>query len=210
MGIKGAQRVIGLTGNLASGKSTVAGILRDLGIPIIDADQVSREVTQKGKPALAQILVEFGPGLASSNGELDRRALRALVFADPFKRKKLEAILHPAIRDASQKHFERYFAQGHQLVVYEASLIVEAGRATDFDGILLVVSSLDNQSIRARARDPNLSAELADQMIAAQMPSREKRRHATWVISNDGSIDELREKVEAWLVAVTGKIGLGT
>lgn len=192
-------RVIGLTGNMASGKSTVARLLSELGVPVIDADQVAREVTGPGTPALKQITAEFGQNLVDDSGHLDRAALRAIAFKGELSRKKLEAILHPAIGARSRELFEEHLARGAKLVVYEASLLVETGRHTDFDGLLVVTTKPELQAARALARDATLSAEIAAKMISAQLSQEEKARHATWVIKNEGTLEELRAQVKEWL-----------
>lgn len=192
-------KVIGLTGNISSGKSTVAHIIRDAGVPVIDADQVARDVVEPGQPALNAIASTFGPGVIAADGTLDRVALRKLAFSDEQMRQRLEAILHPAIAKRSYELFEEQFARGATHVVYEASLIFEAGRSQEFDGILVVTADPSVQKTRLLARDPSLSAELADQMIASQMAQTEKARRAKWVIENNASLDELKRRVLHWL-----------
>lgn len=191
-------KVIGLTGNMASGKSSVAKFLAELGIPVVDADQVSREVTALGSPLLKKITAAFGPKTLDTQGHLNRQALRELAFKDELSKQKLEGILHPAIRKRSLEHFQNYFSQGKPVVIYEATLIIESGRSQDFDGILLITCDDQKRLERARLRDPALSLETAQRMLAAQMPQSEKENHATWTLQNNGTLEELRKKVRDW------------
>lgn len=191
-------RIIGLTGNIASGKSTVAQMLREIGLPVIDADQIAREVVEPGQPALEAIANEFGPSVINANGALDRAVLRKIAFAHEDKRKRLEAILHPAIARRSEQLFDEYFKKGASHILYEASLLFEAERAQDFDDILVITCDAATQKSRVVARDPSISAELAEQMITSQMPQFEKVRRATWVIENNATTDELRRRVAHW------------
>lgn len=196
MAFKG--RVIGLTGNIACGKSTVGRYLAELGVPVIDADQVAREVTGPGSPATVAIAGEFGPGVLDSSGTIDREKLRSIVFRDVEKRRLLEAILHPAIRDLSHEKIAAALALGRPVVIYEATLLVETGRAREFNGLLVVTCPPEAQLARLRARDPGLTAEFAQRIADSQVSQEDKARVATWLISNDGSLDELRTKVEDW------------
>lgn len=194
--------IVGLTGNIACGKSTVAQMLRTLGLPVVDADQVARDVVLPGGPTLAEIAREFGAEILLADGSLDRAALRLRVFQDEAKRRRLEQILHPAIAARSREQFQKHLSAGAKLVIYEATLLFEAGRQSDFDGVLVVTCEHPAQKSRVLARDKTLSSELADQIIGAQMPQAEKVRLATWVIKNDGSVEDLQAKVKAWLKTV--------
>lgn len=173
-------------------------MLAELGIPVVDADQVARDVVEPGEPSFQAIVGEFGPTVVGADGRLDRTALRKLAFSSDEKRRRLEAIVHPAIARRSDELFERHLAGGARTVVYEASLLFEAGRGQDFDGILVVTCDPVQQRARLLARDHTLSPEIADRMIAAQMPQVEKIRRATWVIENSSSSDELRRRVAHW------------
>lgn len=196
MGFKG--RVIALTGNIACGKSTVARMLAELGVPVIDADQVSREVTAPGSVVLTQICNAFGKRVLDTQGGLDRKALRAVAFQNEAGRRLLESILHPAIRDRSTELINEQFDAGKPVIIYEASLIIEVGRQGDFDGVLVVTCDTGTQKRRLLERDPSLTAEIADQLIAAQMRQEDKSRFATWLIENTGSIEDLKGKVRDW------------
>lgn len=201
----GSAKIIGLTGNVASGKSTVAKLLSEAQVAVVDADQVAREAVVPGSDALKKIVKTFGNDLLGPTGELDRTKLRERVFKDDALRKKLENILHPAIQKLSLAHFERLMKQGAKLIVYEASLLVEAGRHRDFDGLLVVTSPKALQIKRLLLRDPSLSEKTAERILAAQMPQEQKAAQADWVIENTGTLDHLRIKVNDWLKEVLGK-----
>lgn len=196
-------RVIGLTGNIACGKSSVARLLENAGFPVIDADQVSRDVTAPGEPALEATATEFGDTILTPAGELDRAKLRKIVFDDSEKRKKLEAIMHPAIQKRTQEVLARYFSQGKTTIIYEASLLFEAKREKDFAGMLVVTCPERMQVERILSRDPSATRALALQIARSQMPQGEKARKATWVIENNGSLDDLEKKVRAWIELLT-------
>lgn len=196
MGFKG--RVIGLTGNIACGKSTVAKLFAELGVPIVDADQVAKDITKRGTPLLTEIVRVFGPGVLDSNGDLNRKVVRDSIFKSPAGRKALESILHPAIREKSAELINEHFEAGKATVIYEAALIVEAGRSQDFDGLLVVTCDEVLQKQRLAHRDQSITAELAQRMIAAQMSAAEKASFATWTIENNGSLEDLRTKVRTW------------
>lgn len=196
MGFKG--RVIALTGNIACGKSTVARLLAELGVPVIDADLVARELSSRGSPVLNAIAQKFGPQVLDAKGNLDRQKVRDLVFRNEAKRKELENLMHPAIRARSAELINEQFEAGKTVVIYEASLVIESGRHQDFDGILLVTCEASRQLQQLMAREPGLAAEFAGRMIASQMPQAEKLRFATWVFENNGSPEQLRANVREW------------
>jgi len=189
------MRMVGLTGGIASGKSTVAGMLRALGAELIDADQVSREVVAPGTPALAEISERF-PGVVRPDGTLDRAALGKQVFASAEARAALNAITHPRIQAAVQERTAALAARGVPRVVYDAALLIENGLHAAMDGgVILVAASPDTQRARLVARDGLTPAE-AEARIRSQLPLEEKRRHARWVIENDGELAHLRAQVE--------------
>jgi len=182
---------IGLTGGIASGKSTVADMFAALGVPIIDTDVIARQVVQPGEPALAEIRQAFGDGVICADGSLDRQALRAIVFADPAKRKQLEAILHPRIRAEAARLSAR--ADGsYQLVV--VPLLAESPMRRDMDRILVVDCSEEVQLARLLARD-NESIEQARRIIASQASRDERLRIADDIIRNDGDREETEKQV---------------
>ena len=192
------MRVIGLTGGIASGKSTVARILARLGAAVVDADQLAREAVLPGTPAHEAIVAAFGPAILQHDGTLDRTALGRLVFADPEARRRLEAITHPAIRALAEQHLSALRKAGTQFVLYVAPLLIEA-RATDrVDEIWVVYADRETQLARLMTRD-GLSRQEAEQRLAAQMPMEEKARYGSVVIDNRGPPDELeREVTRLW------------
>lgn len=189
------MRVIGLTGGIASGKSTVSRMLRDLGAPVIDADQVAREVVQPGQPALAEITAAFGPGVLQPDGTLDRKALGARVFADPAERARLNAITHPRIAAAVQARLEELRRAGAAIAIYEAALIVENKLHQGLDGLIVVAVDEETQIERTVRRD-ELTREQALARIRAQAPLGDKVAVADWVIDTSGIVPETRRKVE--------------
>jgi dephospho-CoA kinase len=191
-------RVIGLTGGIGTGKSSVARLLSDRGVPVVDADQVAREVVEPGQPALEAIVQAFGEGLLGADGRLDRSALGERVFGDPEARATLEAITHPAIAQRSGELFARHLQEGHEAVVYEASLLVETGRHKHFDGLIVVTAPEAARIARVHQRD-GLPEAAARARIAAQLPMADKVAVADVVILNDGSLEDLAVATDrAW------------
>jgi dephospho-CoA kinase len=183
---------VGLTGGIGSGKSTVARIFGDLGARVIDADVVARDLVRPGYPLLAQIAEAFGPEVLLPDGELDRARLASIIFADAEKRRALEAILHPPIMreiDLLATAFGR--AERDAVVVVEAALIVEIGRAGEFDRLVVVWATPEQQLQRLMARD-GFGREEAERRLAAQMPLEEKRRAAHLVVDNSGTPADCR------------------
>jgi dephospho-CoA kinase len=185
----------GLTGGIASGKSTVAAMLRELGAPVIDADAIARDLTRKGQPALAEIAARF-PGVVSASGELDRRALARRVFADPAERAALEGVLHPRIGAAMQEQARALAAAGHPIAFYEAALIFEKNLDRALDGVVLVTAGEETQLRRLMARD-RLGEEDARRRLAAQMSMAEKAKRATLSIDSETTLQDLRTRVAA-------------
>jgi len=183
---------IGLTGGIASGKSTVAQRFTELGIAVIDADESSRFVVAPGRPGLDKIVDRFGSSILTSAGELDRRALRALVFADADKRRDLEAILHPLIRADMQ---ERAMQAVGPYVVLAIPLLVEGGSRDRVNRVLVVDAEEALQLKRLMARDCVTPAE-AHAMLDAQANRESRLKAADDVIRNSGTIEELREAVD--------------
>jgi dephospho-CoA kinase len=179
-------RLVGLTGGIATGKSTVARLIAERGIPIVDADKLAREAVEPGEPALVEI-ARLWPQVISGDGRLDRRRLGAIVFADPGARRRLEAILHPLIADLADARAAALAAAGHKLAFYEASLLVETGRHPEFDGLVVVTAPLEAQVARAMARD-HLTSDQARARIDAQLPMADKVAVATHVIDNGGDV----------------------
>jgi dephospho-CoA kinase len=192
---------VGLTGGIASGKSTVAAMLVDLGAVLIDGDALAREVVARGTPGLARVVEEFGEGILSPEGDLDRPALGRIVFADEEARRRLEAITHPLI-------FERYAeleaaAPPGALVVHDIPLLAESGRADTFDAVVVVDVPVEVQ-VERMVRDRGWTREEAESRIAAQASREDRLAIATHVIDNTGSLEELRARVREVYVALTG------
>jgi dephospho-CoA kinase len=175
----------GLTGGLATGKSTVSEILRGLGCVVLDADVMAREVVEPGQPALAAIAQEFGPDVLRADGTLDRKRLGAIVFADPERRKRVEAITHPAIRDRYLDRLAELEAQGFEgIVVWDAPVMIESGGYKNMDRLVVVVTDDATQRERALARDGDRAD--VERKIASQMPLADKAALADHVIDNSG------------------------
>ncbi len=192
--------IIGLTGNIATGKSTVAHMLEELGAAVIDADQVAHSVMAPGSEAWAAIRQAFGPGVIAADGTVDRRALGAIVFADPVALARLEAIVHPAVGRALRRRLAALRRQPEppRVVVIEAIKLLEGGLAHLCDAVWLVVAPREVQIARLR-ETRSLSREEATARIDAQPPAEPKRALADVVITNDGSLAHLRAQVyEAW------------
>ena len=187
-------RVVGLTGGIASGKSTVSRMLRELGVDVIDADALAREVVEPGTPGLQQVAARF-PGVVGQDGQLDRARLAARVFFDPAERAALNAILHPLIQEEFRRRTAALEQQGKPLVVYDAALLIENGLHQRMDAVVVVNAPEEVQRQRLMERS-GLSREEADARIASQMPLREKVQHATWVVDNGGGLESTRVQVE--------------
>jgi dephospho-CoA kinase len=177
--------LVGLTGGLATGKSTVSDMLRALGCVVLDADVLAREVVEPGQPALATIAREFGADVLRPDGTLDRKRLGAIVFADTERRRRLEAITHPAIRDRYLARLAELDAQGFDgVVVWDAPVMIESGGYKNMDRLVVVVTDDATQRERALARDGD-RADL-ERKIVSQMPLSEKAALADYVIDNSG------------------------
>lgn len=187
------MRVVGLTGGIASGKSTVSAMFRDLGAPVIDADQVARDVVEPGTPGLEEVARRFA-GVVDASGQLDRVALGQRIFADPAERRALEAIVHPRIREEVARRTEALARAGARVVLYDAALLIENGLHRGMDGVILVAVPEAVQRARLAARD-GLDEAAISARLAAQLPLADKRAHATWVVDNGGSLDETRAQV---------------
>jgi dephospho-CoA kinase len=191
------MRLIGLTGGIATGKSTVARLLAGRGAALVDADLLAREVVAPGSPALGEIATAFGPEVLTPAGELDRAALGAVVFADPAQRHRLEAITHPRIGALMGERIAAALGSAAPLVVADIPLLFEGGRGELVEGVLLVDAPEEVQLSRLMLRD-GIDEAAARARIAAQMPLAEKRRRATWVIDNAGSPESTAGQVAAW------------
>jgi dephospho-CoA kinase len=184
---------IGLTGGIASGKSAVAEAFARRGVPVVDTDRLAREVVEPGSPALAAVVAEFGPGILAADGRLDRRRLRALVFADPARRQRLEAILHPAIRAAMAAAVAAVTAP---YVVVAIPLLAETGERTAVDRVLVVDCPPEVQLARLIERDRE-TPEGARAILAAQASRAARTALADDLIDNTGSLADLDAAVAA-------------
>ncbi len=193
---------VGLTGGVASGKSTVSAILRELGAVVIDADALAREVVGPGTPGLDAVVAAFGPEVLGPDGALDRARLGAIVFADADRRAALEAIVHPLVR-ARGSAIEAAAPPG-AVVVHDIPLLVETGQANSFDAVLVVDVPVDVQIARA-VRDRGWSDDEARSRIAAQAPREDRLAVATYVIDNAGTTEDLRQRVAEVFGELTGR-----
>jgi dephospho-CoA kinase len=191
------MKVIGLTGGIGTGKSTVGRLLAQrFGVPVIDADQVAREVVQPGSPGLAAVREAFGDEVLDPTGALDRGAMRQRILREPQARQRLESILHPLIAQGVRDRLDALRAQGAPAAIVEAALMVETGSYRGYDAVLVVSASPEVQVARVMARD-HQSAEQARAMLATQLPLAAKEAVATAVIRNDGDLEALLTAVDA-------------
>jgi len=198
--------LVGLTGGIGSGKSTVSRLFRDLGCLIIDADTIAREVVEPGEPAWRAIVEAFGREVLLPDGQLDRKGLGTLVFADPAKRRTLNALTHPAILAREQAIVAELEAEGYEgLVILDAALLIEAGGAGRTDRLVVVYVDEATQLRRLMTRDDLPEAE-ARRRIASQMPLAEKVRLAHHVIDNSGSPEETAARVRAVHAALLAEL----
>ncbi|HKR36021.1 MAG TPA: dephospho-CoA kinase [Steroidobacteraceae bacterium] len=184
--------LIALTGGIASGKSAVAEEFAKLGVPVLDTDQIARDVVAPGMPALGQLVAEFGSEILDADGRLDRSHMRERVFSDPAQRRKLEAITHPAIREELAR---RSAAAGGSYQVHVIPLLVETGRAEAYDRVLVVDCPEEAQIERLLARD-STSREQAAEILAAQASREERLNAAHDVIENTGTLADLQRFVQ--------------
>lgn len=183
---------VGLTGGVASGKSTVATMLRELGAVVIDADQLARDVVARGTPGLAAVVEELGDEMLTAEGDLDRPKVAQLVFNDESARRRLEAIVHPLVFTEIVRLEEE--APAGALVVHDIPLLAESGRARAFDAVVVVDVPVETQLTRMLG-DRGWTREDAEARIAAQADREKRRAIATHVIDNDGSLEDLRARV---------------
>ena len=193
------MKTLGLTGGIATGKSTVSALLRDrYGVPLIDADQVARDIVQPGAPALEEIRQAFGEEVLLPDGTLNRTALGRIVMADTAKRRVLEAITHPRIGQAIADWLSTERAQGAAWAAVEAALMVESGSYRAYDVLVVVSCSSETQLARLRARE-GFDQEVAQRWIDAQLPLPEKEAVADHVLRNDDDLAQLEVAVaELW------------
>jgi dephospho-CoA kinase len=197
--------LFGLTGGIATGKSTVAAMFREQGAEVLDADLVAREVVEPGQPALEAIALRF-PGVVGPDGRLDRAALGMRIFADPAERAALDAIVHPRIQERILAATGALAARGVPLAIYDAPLLIENGLHQAMRGVVLVVAPEATQLARLRARN-QLDEAQARARLASQLPLEAKRRHATWIIDNGGAVEATRTQVGQVLAAMRALAG---
>jgi len=201
------MQLIGLTGGIASGKSAVAARLAEHGAVVVDADQVAREVVEPGTPALARIAREFGDSVIASDGSLDRAALGSLIFRSPEKRAALNAITHPAVAERSQELFAAAAAADPDaIVVYDVPLLVDAGRADEFDLIVVVNASTETRiarmmELRGMTRDE------AMHRINSQATNTERLSIADVVIDSNGTLEQTLSQADALWEKLSARVG---
>jgi len=187
---------VALTGNIAAGKSTVVELFRRWGATIIDADELVREVQAPGSPVLAAIVKRFGADVLQGDGSLDRAALRAKVMGDAAALARLNGLVHPAVQRRREALLDEAWKRGDAIVVNDIPLLFEALSPKQFDVVVLVDAPVPLRHARLRAMR-GLSAHEADQMIAAQTPSAQKRKASDYVIDNEGDLEELARRARA-------------
>ncbi|MER2072118.1 MAG: dephospho-CoA kinase [Psychrobacillus sp.] len=192
--------IIGLTGSIASGKSTVSNMLKEMGYPIIDADLVARIVVEKGTDALQAITEVFGEEILTPDGELNRPKLGEIIFSSPAQRKQLNDIMHPAIRAEMMRRKEEMLLAGHPVIIMDIPLLFESKLQSYVDKIIVVTVSEETQLNRLMARN-NYSKEEAKARIQSQLPLSIKEKGADAVIYNNGTLESTREQLEKILRA---------
>lgn len=189
---------IGLTGGIASGKSVISSLLAERGALIVDADRLGHESYRAGTETFRRVVETFGRDIVGADGEIDRKRLGAKVFGDAGARKRLEAIVWPAIREMARERIEEARRQGVPVVVLEAAVLIEAGWQDLVDEVWVAEVEPETAIERLASRN-GLSREQAEARLRAQLSNEERRRHADVVIENNGTLDDLRRRVdEAW------------
>jgi dephospho-CoA kinase len=202
----GGIRIIGLTGGIASGKSSVARYFQERGLDVIDADQLARRAVEPGSFGLKRIVTEFGDDVLGCDGQLDRKKLGNLVFSDPLKRACLEAILHPEIKRLAEKHIAEVAARGRKIAMYMAPLLIEAGVINRVDEVWVVTVRPDVQIERLMLRD-GIDCDAARRIIASQMPLSEKEQYGRVVIDNNGTPEETAGLLDQiWVQEIEGTL----
>ncbi len=188
--------VIGLTGGIGSGKSTIAQLLREKGFPVVDADEVARDIVKPGTQALLSIAKQFGASVLHGDGTLNRRALGTIVFKDPAALQTLEEITHPAIREASLHALSQHFDAGHSTAFYEAAILLRMGGNTPIvDKVVVVSAELNIRQERVLKRD-GYSKEDFLHRVHKQMTDEDMRKQADFVIENNHGIQELKAQLQ--------------
>jgi dephospho-CoA kinase len=200
------MKVIGLTGGIGTGKSTVTRLLREKGVTVVDADEATRAVQAPGGEGLRRLVEEFGPSILAPDGGLDRARLAAVAFTDPEARQRLNAIIHPLVREWMADRQMEAEARGEPHVVLDIPLLFESRGAAEVDDVILVYAP-EELALRRLVGLRGMPEEQARARVAAQMPIEEKRRLARHVIENTGTLEQLRARTERVWTEVTGSEG---
>ena len=188
--------IVGLTGGVASGKSTISNILREEGAYLIDADQIARDLVRPYTPTFHELIKTFGEEILQPDGSIHRKKLAAIIFSSSEKRGLLNRILHPRIKEETQRQLKEIGQKDPEaVVVIDAALLVETGDYREMDRVIVVYSTKAQQIERSRERD-GASEEEAQRIVSAQMPPEEKLNVADFVIRNEGSLEETRQKTQ--------------
>jgi dephospho-CoA kinase len=199
-----SMKRIALTGGMGSGKSHVRAVFAALGVPTIDADTLARDVVAHGTPGFDAVVATFGRGILTADGDLDRRALASVVFADIDKRRALEAILHPAIKSAIDQWFSSLNPEAQPFAIADIPLLYEVGLDKEYDEVIVTTCSPQAQMKRIMARD-NLDATEVQHRLDAQMPLDEKAKRATYVIDTNGSLVQTNAQVHKLYQKLSGE-----
>ena len=184
------MRVIALTGSVAAGKSSVGALFREWGATLVDADALVRELQRPGEPVFNAIVGAFGPEVLDAHGELNRPAMRRRIFSNPDARRRLEAIVHPAVEQRRAALVAAARVRGDAIVIADIPLLFEVADPAAYDGVIVVDAPVAERR-RRLIDDRGLSSADADRLLDAQLPPAEKRARATWIIDNDGDRNTL-------------------
>ena len=195
---------VGLTGGIATGKSTVAELLRQRSVPVIDADQIVHDLMTVNSPTFQKIVQHFGRGVLSADGSIDRRALGRKVFADKTQLEALENIVHPAVKTECRRRRDELAQQKHQFAVYDVPLLFEKNMLPEFDSVICVTANETTQRARLKMRN-NLTDQEIDQRLKVQLPMQQKERQSTWVIRNEDTREQLAQQVDEVLRKLRAK-----
>jgi dephospho-CoA kinase len=190
------MHVIALTGSVAAGKSSAGALLRRWGATMIDADALVRALQQPGQPVFDAILAAFGAAVLAPDGTLDRAAMRQRILDEPDARRRLEAIVHPAVDRARRLLIDSARARGDAILIADIPLLFEAADPAEYDGVIVVDAPVAERR-RRLIKDRHFSAHDADRLIAVQLPAAEKRARATWIIDNDADRATLERRTRA-------------
>lgn len=189
------MRVVGLTGGIATGKTTVARMLASHGLPVIDADELAREVVAPGKPAWHEVVSAFGRQILNEDTSLNRARLREIVLQDPAARRRLEDLIHPRVRREVKRRLSELSTAGCEVAVVEVPLLFEAGWA-DLFHVIVAITAPEEVCVQRLVERHRVSREVARLWIESQMPQEEKARRASWAIANDKDLEGLKTQVE--------------